>query len=73
MRRDAFDNVYAEARPTHYFPLRDCKLVSIKVQCNPLELLGVDELFVQDARARRDKKWEVEEEYVEENVGEEYT
>jgi len=39
--RDMFDNVYAEAQPTHYFPLRDCKLISVKVQTNVLELLGV--------------------------------
>ena len=29
--RDEFDNVYAESKPAHYFPLRDCKLVTVKV------------------------------------------
>lgn len=48
--RNNFDNVYAEAKPAHYFPLRDCKLVSIKIQVSPLELLGVDDLMIEHLR-----------------------
>jgi len=30
-QRDNYDNVYAEAKPAHYFPMRDCKLKTVKV------------------------------------------
>jgi hypothetical protein len=42
--------------------MRDCKLVSTKVQTNVLELLGVE-----DARAAFEQE-EQDEEYVEENL-----
>ena len=28
--RDQYDNVYADAKPAYYFPMRDCKLVTVK-------------------------------------------
>ena len=43
--RDQFDNCYHEAKAAHSFPLRDTKLISVKVQTNILELLGVDDLL----------------------------
>ena len=71
--RDQYDNVYAEAKPAHYFPMRDCKLITVKVQTNLLELLGVDDLMLQDARARQHGYGSAEEEYVEEYVDGDYT
>jgi len=59
--RDNYDNVYAEGKPAHYFPMRTDKLVSIKVQTNVLELLGVDDMIIKEESAE-----DAEEEYVEE-------
>ena len=41
--RDQYDNCYAEGKPAHYFPMRDCKLITVKVQTNILELLALDD------------------------------
>lgn len=46
--RDQFDNCYAEAMPLYERPMRDVKLHSRKVQTNVLELLGVDDIYLQD-------------------------
>jgi len=51
--RDQYDNCYHEAKAAHSFPLRDTKLISVKVQTNILELLGVDDLMQSQARVDR--------------------
>jgi hypothetical protein len=52
--------------------MRDCKLVTVKVQTNMLELLGVDDLDQRISR-RRLLSSDPEEEYVEENYDRDYT
>lgn len=68
--RDQFDNVYAEPQPAHYFPLRDCKLISVKTQTNILELLGV--VDPDRKRTRMFDNDQGSEEYVEENISMDY-
>ena len=70
--------MYAESKPLHWFPMRDCKLVTVKVQTNIMELLAIEE--VMDARQSHgvirggdNRDYNVsEEEYVEENLGGDY-
>lgn len=66
-QRDYCDNVYAEAKPAHYFPMRDTKLISVKVQTNLLELLAIDDIsHIRTSRIGRHDS--PHEEYVEENL-----
>ena len=70
-QRDQFDNCYAEGKPAHYFPLRDTKLISVKVQTNILELLAIDDMT--RVRNQNFKKVDTsDEEYVEENLNPDY-
>lgn len=66
-QRDHFNNCHAEAKPAHYFPMRDTKLISVKVQTNLSELLALDD---RAARERENIRIDSspEEEYVEENL-----
>lgn len=73
-KRDHFDNCYAESKPAYYFPMRDTKLITVKVQTNIMELLAIDDI----ARARASKEIKrhdssEDEEYVEENLNGDYT
>jgi len=43
--RDEYDNVYADAKPAYMFPLRDCKLVTVKTQTSMVELLAIDDML----------------------------
>ncbi|CDW75779.1 UNKNOWN [Stylonychia lemnae] len=70
-QRDQYDNCYAEGKPAHYFPLRDTKLVSVKVQTNLLELLAIDDMT--RVRSQNYKKNDAsDEEYIEENLNPDY-
>lgn len=66
-QRDLYDNVYAEGKPAHYFPMRDTKLISVKIQTNLLELLAIEDMArVRTSRIGRHDS--PHEEYVEENL-----
>lgn len=71
-QRDQIDNCYAEGKPAHYFPMRDTKLITVKVQTNLLELLAIDDMTRVRANNFRNHD-SSEEEYVEENLNGDYT
>jgi hypothetical protein len=66
-----YDNVYAESKPKHGYPMKTCKLVTVKVQTNILELLAIDDMDAHRPARRID--YVSDEEYVEENLDNEYT
>ena len=63
-KRDKQDNVYAEAVPPNRFGKRDCELVTLKIQTNLAELLGVEDLDVYGealSKLERDSEFNMDE------------